>query len=107
MGCNPTRNYYIHCSPTDPPRPSEKCGEWGYWEQSVRHAGVEDQRMRDPPEEFSVHLGSHPRIRFWGQLTYLGQEFGYYVPTYHSLSGLSFLLRLIERPEIMKMPSPR
>jgi hypothetical protein len=26
----------------------------------VRHEGVEDQRMRDPSEEFSVHLGSHP-----------------------------------------------
>jgi hypothetical protein len=28
--------------------------------QLVRHEGVEDQRMRGPPEEFSVHLGSHP-----------------------------------------------
>jgi hypothetical protein len=26
----------------------------------VRHERPEDQRMEDPPEEFSVHLGSHP-----------------------------------------------
>ena len=28
--------------------------------QSVRHEGVEDQRMGDPSGEFSVHPGSHP-----------------------------------------------
>ncbi len=33
---------------------------WGYRGQPVRHEGVEDQRMRDPSGEFSVHPGSHP-----------------------------------------------
>jgi hypothetical protein len=31
-----------------------------YRGQPVRHEGVEDQRMRDPSGEFSVHPGSHP-----------------------------------------------
>ncbi len=35
-------------------------GSVGKRGQPVRHEGVEDQRMRDPSEEFSVHLGSHP-----------------------------------------------
>ena len=41
------------------------------------HEGVEDQRMRDPPEEFSAPLDSHPSgaagqpavPKPWGQVT--------------------------------------
>ena len=44
---------------------------------SVRHEGSGNQRMEDPPEEFSVHLGSHPSdatgqldvSKPWGQIT--------------------------------------